>query len=134
MKDVEYQVDDPIDTQQLLALFKQTDWADKRVQNDVETMLLFSTFYVTAVRDDQLIGFARVFTDRRYRAFIEDVIVDVAYRKEGVGKQLINIVLDQLKNVDEIALGCSEQNTGFYQLFGFEKVFHPLMKKRNDIT
>ena len=110
-------------------LLAQTDWANTRDRQGIENMLNHTSWCV-AVRDRaKLVGFARVLTDHTYRAFIEDVIVDEAFRGKGIGSALIEFLLLKLNNVQEITLGCTEQNVSYYQRFGFKKVSHAYMRK-----
>ncbi|MEL6611102.1 MAG: GNAT family N-acetyltransferase [Bacteroidota bacterium] len=109
------------------ALLDQTDWADGRSPDGVARLLATGP-YVTARAGGQLIGFARALSDGRYRALIEDVIVDAEWRGRGVGDALVQLLLDtHLSHVDQVHLGCEEANVAFYERFGFERVTGPRM-------
>ncbi len=117
-----------INIDELKRLLAQTDWADTRDAEGLEQMVAHS-LCVTARDESKLVGFARVLTDYTYRAFIEDVILDHAYRGNGVGTAIMHVMLDLLQNVQEIALGCSDENVAFYERFGFKRVGHACMHK-----
>jgi GNAT superfamily N-acetyltransferase len=68
-----------------------------------------------------LIGFARAVTDDLFRAYIEDVIVDEAYRGQGIGGEITRRLLERLAHVEEIALNCEDHLIPFYERFGFER-------------
>lgn len=71
--------------------------------------------------EEQLIGFARVVTDDVYRAWIEDVVVDSAYRHQGVGTHMIHKMLKRLEHVELIMLDCDPALVSFYKQHQFEK-------------
>lgn len=114
----------------LRGLFAQTDWARGRDEADIQAMLDATALQISAWHGDSLIGFLRVLTDFRYRAFIEDVIVDAQHRNAGIGTRLVDFALRKLAHVDEIALGCTEDNVGYYERFGFRRVGHATMHRK----
>ncbi len=93
-------------------------------------MLDADTFHVSAWADAQLVGFLRVLSDGRFRAFIEDVIVDAEYRGQGVGDALMRRALEALAPVQEVVLGCTEDNVGYYERFGFTRAGHATMQRK----
>ena len=114
---------------ELLGLFKHTDWTASRRESDVAKMLANTSFCVTARIQSRLVGFARVLTDHTYRAFTEDVIVDKHFRGQHIGAALIEHMLMELTDVEEVVLGCSEHNVAFYQRFGFTPVSNTFMHR-----
>ncbi len=126
---IRYEIDADIDIEALLRLFAQADWTRSRQARDTRKMLLGTTFHITAWRDNRLIGFLRVLTDRAYRALIEDVIVAENHRKSGIGRKLVALALEELSDVEEVLLGCTEENVSYYAQFEFIRVTHPFMKR-----
>ena len=56
------------------------------------------------------------------RAYIEDVVVEKKFRKKGIGKSLVNILLKyaQKKKCYKVVLECSKENINFYRSLGFK--------------
>lgn len=56
-------------------------------------------------------------------AHIEDIVIDINYRKFGLGKKLINYIKDYAKNENcyKITLDCNDNNILFYEKCGFIK-------------
>ena len=56
-------------------------------------------------------------------AHIEDVCVSKKHRRVGLGKQLVNHLLQQVKckNCYKVTLDCSDENVPFYLACGLEK-------------
>jgi glucosamine-phosphate N-acetyltransferase len=54
-------------------------------------------------------------------AHIEDVVVDINYRSQKIGKQIIDSLVANAKNNNcyKVILNCSEKNIGFYEKCGF---------------
>ncbi|BDC48321.1 hypothetical protein F183_A06370 [Bryobacterales bacterium F-183] len=71
----------------------------------------------------KLIAFARVLTDRVYRAFIFDVIVAPAHRGEGLGAALVEHILSHpvLAKVESFQLTCKPDMMPFYGKYGFRR-------------
>jgi len=107
---------------ELLNLFSQTTWANKRSIEGIEALLAKTDVCITIWNKDQLIGFGRAITDGTYRALIDDVIIDEKYRGEGLGGMIIKNLKEQLKEVEEIFLNTDEHLEEFYKKYGFEKV------------
>lgn len=72
---------------------------------------------------DALIGCARAVSDWHQRAWIYDVIVAPAWRRCGVGAQLMSIMLDHpaVRKCPRVLLGTRDAQP-FYQTLGFEAV------------
>ncbi|ARV58224.1 GNAT family N-acetyltransferase [Nostocales cyanobacterium HT-58-2] len=106
----------------LLNLYKNEFWSNKRTHEDVIQMLGASDIIIGLVdENEQLIGFTRVLTDFVYRATIYDVIVKPSHRKMGLGNVLINEVVKhpKLASVEQITLYCLPEMIPFYERWGF---------------
>jgi len=77
------------------------------------------------------IGFARVLTDHARTAYVADVFVVPEERGKGLGKWLIECVLDHpdAAGVDRWLLGTTDAH-GLYERFGFERVEGRYMVRR----
>ena len=111
---------EPIGPEQLMKLFEQTGWANARSPLDVQQMLDRCHFTLGVWDEDHLIGFARVITDDRYRALIDDVVVDSAYRSQGIASKMLEKLLNRMQHIEEVMLDCAPELEGFYGRFGFQ--------------
>lgn len=66
-----------------------------------------------------MVGFTRCTTDYVFNGQINNVVVDSKYRGRGIGKALINKILDSSKKVTYMLRG-SIRNEEFYRSLGFE--------------
>ena len=91
--------------------------------DDIRRMLDHSDFlfgYATP-GDERLIGFARVLSDRVYKALIFDLIVDPQYRNAGIGRRLMEVIVHhpELRRVKHFELYCLPEMEAYYGQWGF---------------
>ena len=106
----------------LMDLYKNEFWSDKRTREDVVKMLAATDVIIGFVDEsDQLIGITRVITDFVYRAMIFDVIIKPTHRKMGLGAKLMDAVLThpELQAVEHFYLNCLSKMMPFYERWGF---------------
>ena len=117
------------EVEELKFLFSQTSWASKREDHDIEKMLNNLSVFVSIRDNSVLIGFGRAITDGIYRALIDDIIVDHTHQGKGIGRIIVESLLDQLEGVEEIFLNTKPELEDFYKRFGFSKIKIITMKK-----
>jgi len=118
------QIDDRL-RRDLMDLYRLEWWTDTRREDDVARMLQHTDLVVGVCTEpsDQLVGFTRVLTDRVYKALIFDVIVAQAHRGTGLGRRLVQYVIDHpmLAEVKHVELYCKPEMIPFYEHWGFSK-------------
>jgi GNAT superfamily N-acetyltransferase len=112
-------------------LSEQSYWARGRslakVEKSIEHSLCFGVYC-----GGRQIGFARVMTDYTLFAWLADVFVDEAWRGHGIGKRLIETVVNhpELSEVRRFVLTTSDAHD-LYRRFGFGDLRRPeLMMER----
>lgn len=86
-------------------LYQAAPWAAHRNLEACREALKNSWAYVIAYRDGKPIGCGRVISDGVTRAFIEDVAVLQAERRNGIGKQIVvSLELSCMWSVERIEL------------------------------
>ena len=118
---IDYTVNAPLDREELRDLLSQTDWARDRALADIDAMLAATPAWVSAYADGRLIGFARALSDGVYRALIEDVVVDTAWRSQRIGTRLMRRLIGQLDHVELVQLDCGPEMEPFYGALGFTR-------------
>jgi len=81
---------------------------------------------IVALEKGNVLGYASIHYIKkitRKSGIIEDVVVKENQRGKGVGKLLVNNLIEKAKknNCDKIILSSSEKNLKFYQKLGFQK-------------
>lgn len=106
-------------------LFQTTGWNEAyNFSVDDLSKAIQGSWYCISVYDlTELIGFGRVISDGVHHAFIVDLIIHPDYQGEGVGKQLLNLLVDKCKElqIKDIQLFAAKDKSGFYERNGFEK-------------
>jgi GNAT superfamily N-acetyltransferase len=100
-------------------------WAKDRslaeVKKSIENSLNFGLY-----KKDAMIGFARIITDYVSFAYLADVFIVKEEQGKGLGKTLINYILDfpSIKNAKRWMLGTMDAHE-MYRPYGFSEVANP---------
>lgn len=121
MSEVIYREDMNFDVQLVIDLCSTVEWAAGRDLDTMRKALQNSTLLVTAWEDSHLVGMARVISDNTYFATIWDVIVNPTYRGRGIGRKLMQKILQhpKLQHFQVVALFSAPGKEGFYEKMGF---------------
>lgn len=107
-----------MDIDAVTALLQATYWAAQRSRETIVTTLRHSLSFGVFHRGKQ-IGFARVVTDHATVGYLCDVVVDPAHRGCGLGKWLLQTILNHPElrtcRIDLFTKDAQE----FYRQFGF---------------
>ena len=106
-------------------LAEDSYWAQTRTLEQtraaIENSLCFGLYH-----EDRQIGFARVVSDLATFAYIGDVFVLPAYRKKGLSKWLMEVMIShpQLQGLRRWILATQDAH-GLYSQFGFHELKFP---------
>ena len=119
----------------LVLLFKQTSWAQKRSYDDISP-LIDNTDIVVSVYDlnNHLIGFGRIISDGKYRGLLDDIIVDINNRSKGIGKYIVDSLLMKAGKIEEVFLNTGKDHQSFYENCGFTLFSGITMIKRSNVN
>lgn len=121
--------DDPsrLDLNRVEAFIRQSYWASSRTREQMETAHANSMcFGVYRIADGVQVAYARAVTDRVTFAWLCDVFVDPAERGEGIGKFLVESILEhpELAQMRRWILATRDAH-GLYGQFGFTPLATP---------
>lgn len=100
-------------------------WAKGRsvevVRRSIQNSICFGVY-----KGDDQVGFARVVSDQAVFAWILDVFVLQSYRKHGLGRLLMEAIMDHpdLQNLQRWGLATDDAH-GLYEQFGFNRIQRP---------
>ena len=97
-------------------LLRKTDNPEALLRSFENSSLVLSLW-----EQDRLVGLARVLTDGVQNSYLCDLAVEPDVQGAGVGKRLIDEILERCKGTD-LVLRDSDLSTGFYERLGFETV------------
>lgn len=108
----------------LIRLYKEAGWwklSYDTAPEFLDDIVKDSAVFVGAFLGKKLIGMGRALSDLASDAYIQDVAVLKAYRGRGIGKKIINALIEILKEagVDWIGLIAEPGTTSFYAELGF---------------
>ena len=121
---------DKIKSEEVLRLLKMTYWANNRTIEQIEESMASSFCYgLFLAEEERLVGFARVISDLATTYYLCDVIIDLEYQNQGLGKALVShiVSLPQYRKLRGILL--TKDAHGLYEKFGFETVKDRAMVK-----
>lgn len=110
---------------QLHNLYQKEWWTKNRTLEETRKVIEGSDIVVGICEEpsNRLVCFARILTDRVFKALIFDVIVDESHRDRGLGKRLLDEIVSHpdLSRVKHLELYCLPEHQSFYEKWGFSK-------------
>lgn len=122
MSDISYRVFGVELIDQVINIYEKNGWI--AYLNDLEKLKRAyenSLYVFGAFDDDSLVGFIRCVGDGEHIVFIQDLIVDPNYHRNGIGRELYNIASNHFKDVRTFLLITDADDTrsnSFYQAMG----------------
>ena len=112
---------DRISVSEVERLLKMTYWANHRSKETIEKSMRGSACFGIWSDDEQkLIGFARVISDYATTWYLCDVIIDPAYRHQGLGKELVAYITSSPAFSGLRGLLLTRDAHGLYSRYGFQ--------------
>ncbi|USD14787.1 GNAT family N-acetyltransferase [Priestia megaterium] len=102
-------------------IYHSVGWTN---HNEEKIKKVFQSSNVVAIAydEDNIAGFGRALSDGVFNAAIYDVVVDEHYQNKGIGEQIIENLLAQLKDISCVHLVSTSGNEEFYRKAGFRKM------------
>ena len=118
---------------QIHQFLRESYWAADRsretIAHSLETSLCFGIY-----QDDKMVGFARVVTDYTTFYWLCDVFVDESQRGSGLGKWLMECIVEHPQLKDLLGVLATSDAHGLYEQYGFVCPEDPckfMWKRRN---
>ena len=125
----------PQQIEDLFRLYSNQWWTRDRTLDETRSLVEHSSLIVGfADARGHLVAFARVLSDFTIKALIFDLIVDESHRNQGLGKTLLQAVMDHpaLSQVRHFELYCLPEMAPYYESFGFKELNHELILMRKE--
>lgn len=106
----------------VLALYQAVGWnMYTRDPKKLERAIAQSLSVLGAYDGDRLVGLIRAVGDGETILFIQDLLVLFSYQRQGIGRQLVNALVDQFPQVRQRVLLTDDQpqTRAFYENIGF---------------
>jgi predicted N-acetyltransferase YhbS len=85
-------------------------------------MIEHADILISAWDGIKLVGIARAITDFSYCCYLSDLAVDKNYQKNGIGKELIALLKDELGEEVALLLLASQEAMEYYPRIGFNEI------------
>ena len=122
--DVEFKASSP-KKEEFIALHRTTGWNAQGLYTDDQLFQAISNswYAVSVYFNDELIAFGRIISDGIYQTLICDVIVHPIYQKQGLGKMVVEKLLDKCKaeDIKWVQLFSAKGKQDFYKKVGFKE-------------
>jgi len=118
--------------EKIIQMLNNSYWAENRTKDVIEKSIK-NSICIGVYDNEKQIGFARCVTDYATFYWLADVIIDPDYRKQGIGK----ILVDAAINHDDL-IGCfgvlaTRDAHGLYEKYGFKLVTDKYMRRDYEI-
>jgi len=120
---IRYLENNPISTDSLIALYESVGWTGYTDHPDKMARLLAgSLWYLSAYHDERLVGLVRAIGDDCSIAYIQDLLVDPVYQRQGIGTALIQAALARFASVRQVVLLTDDTpaTRAFYESVGMK--------------
>lgn len=94
-------------------------------KEQAERSIAHQLFSITAVKDNQIVGIARLLGDAAMYWYINDVWVLPEYQGKGIGSNMVQRIIQYVKEASlpgtsvSLCLMCAKDKEGFYEKLGF---------------
>ncbi|WP_338852376.1 GNAT family N-acetyltransferase [Clostridium perfringens] len=122
MENLVFKEDIILNVKDILYLYNDVGWSSYTKNIDSLIKSIKNSLKVISVWDkDLLVGLIRVVGDGHSIIYIQDILILQKYQNRGIGKRLIEIILDKYKNVRQKVLltDKEEKKILFYKKVGF---------------
>lgn len=124
-KNIEYKTNNDIPVKELTDLYNSVGWAAYADSPEIMEKILSGSFhYISAWSDGKLVGLIRTISDGCYILYIQDILVNPDYHRNGIGTELMKCILEQAKDMKQIILTTenTEKTKEFYRSVGFQQI------------
>lgn len=97
----------------------------------IEKMLSHANLVICARHAGALVGIARALTDFAFCCYLSDLAVHRDYQRNGIGKELVHQVRQQLSDEVMVLLLAAPEAMDFYPPIGFQKAANGWIIPRN---
>jgi len=136
--DFDFRLTRDLPAEKVLDLLRQANWWGEEDTPEEVLPMLKGSFRVAGAFDPEnhLVGMARALSDGVSDAYIQDVVVDRAFRRRGIGAELVRMLTEDLQKcgISWIGLVGVPGTEPFYRKLGFEPLAEhvPMLLGRKD--
>jgi ribosomal protein S18 acetylase RimI-like enzyme len=107
--------------EEMREVFNSVGWRNRSIEI-IKKVFEVSHVVTIAECNGRIVGFGRALSDGVYNAAIYDVVVHRDFQHLGIGKKIMDNLLDHLKHISCVHLISTAGNEKFYQKVGLKKL------------
>lgn len=123
-------IETPDDQQsiEIIALYRSQGWwkaEDDNQRGLLQRLIAGSHVFIIAEREEGIIGIGRAISDGVSDAYIQDITVKATFRRQGIGRMILENILKRLTDdgVPWIGLIAEPGSVELYKRIGFHEMF-----------
>jgi ribosomal protein S18 acetylase RimI-like enzyme len=109
------------DLEEMKEVYQSVGWM-KHSTDVIKQVFDASDIKVLVKVNNRIVGLGRAISDGIFNAAIYDIVVHKDFQKKGIARQIVNHILEQLKEVSCVHIIATTGNEEFYRKQGFRKV------------
>ena len=109
------------DLEEMKEVYQSVGWM-KHTNDVIRQVFEASDIKVLVKINNRVVGLGRAISDGIFNAAIYDIVVHKVFQNKGIATQIVNHILEQLKDVSCIHIISTTGNEAFYRKQGFRKV------------
>jgi predicted GNAT family N-acyltransferase len=113
-------------------LLEKSYWANNR-SREMTINAIKNSICIGIYLSEEIVGFVRLVTDYATMYWLCDVIIDEKHRKKGLGKKLIEIIINMEELNGMFGILATRDAQGLYEKYGFKKVDGDKYLRKNSI-
>lgn len=116
-----------LDVDWVHTILSTTFWARGRSRATMDTVVAASRNYAMYADDGAQVAYARAVTDGATFAWVADVVVDPAHRRQGLGTRIVDGLMADLEGLGlkRVLLKASPDGHELYRRAGFDTLDEP---------
>lgn len=115
---------DNIEQEEVLALYTANQWSSAEKPIQLLAGLRNSHALVTARVSGTLVGIGNAISDGHLVVYFPHLLVHPDYQGQGIGRQMMQALLDKYRGFHQLMLVADGQALDFYRRLGFERAGH----------
>ena len=124
---ISYKFDKSIHSDDLFDLYNDVGWSAYTADlTQLQRGVASSRLVISAWEEDELIGLVRVIGDGETIAYVQDILVKKAWQKQGLGRELMRRVFEEVKHIRQVvlmtdAIDANRDVANWYTMVGFKR-------------
>ncbi|TFW17720.1 N-acetyltransferase [Massilia arenosa] len=124
--------DEHVDWEELFELYRIAPLGNKP-PGDLKLVFGNSMYKRFVYHEGKLVGAGRGLADGLDCCYLADIAVHPAYQKAGIGQQIVEQLLDEVRHYRKIILYAAPGKEPFYKRFGFRRMLTAMAIYRNQV-